>query len=65
MLVPPNKGGRTVVQKDVGYICMVEVPEPVLPASVTTVYSYNWPPRRSRVRKDTCEKCPMFEHGEG
>lgn len=41
--------------------CLVEVPQPILPASITEYRGFRWPPERGFVTKEHCAKCPMFE----
>ena len=44
------------------YQCRVEVPQPVLPVSVTKGPGFRWPPFiRSWVAKADCAECPLFE----
>jgi hypothetical protein len=57
--VPLDKDGTMRVRKGHGYRCEVDLPTPVLPASVTLAHGWHWPPQRMSVSIDECAKCPL------
>lgn len=59
--ITPGKNGKIVMRKYSVYPCLIPAPElPVLPASITKAYGFNWPPHRSYVSKEDCEQCPCW-----
>lgn len=59
--VTPDKAGRVIMRKDRVYPCMAPEPDlPTLPACITKAYGFYWPPRRQRVEKNDCDKCPCW-----
>lgn len=61
LLIGPDKDGKVRLRKERRYRCMVDVPTPVLPASVTKAFDWRWPPHKSNVGIEDCAKCPFFE----
>lgn len=58
--VGPDKAGRRTVRKDRAYRCIVEVPQPAFPMSVTTSYNFRWPPLRRQMEGSDGDGCPLF-----
>lgn len=54
-------GAGETARKGMAYRCLVEVPKPQMPNSVTLHYNYHWPPRKNFVTKADCEGCPFRE----
>lgn len=60
--VEPNKAGKRVVRRDKVYQCLVPIPRPILPTSVTRAYDFSWPPPRTWLTKDMWgEVCLLWE----
>ena len=58
--VAPDKSGKVVVRSAKAYQCKVEVPMPVLPASITNAYGFSWPPAKTRMSRNDGQNCPYF-----
>ena len=43
------------------YKCTVEIPQPSLPACVTTQHHFQWPPARTYMVPDDGAGCPFWE----
>jgi len=63
LAVPPDARGRIVVRAGRAYECVVQVPRPVLPDSMTRsmVYGFPWPIQRSYMTGDRGRECPTWE----
>lgn len=60
--VTPDSIGRIVVRGDgFCYPCTVRIPEPVVPASVSTDRDWRWPPGRSWMQGSDGAGCPLHE----
>lgn len=58
---PPDKDGKVRLRRNVRYRCMIELPTPVLPASVTQAFDWRWPPHKTHVGIEDCARCPCFK----
>lgn len=43
------------------YTCLVEPPEPALPACMTEAYRFTWPPARTYMRPTSGDGCPYYQ----
>jgi len=59
--VHPDARGRITVRADRVYECLVQVPQPALPDSMTRAFGYRWPPAKSYMRGDDGRECPTWE----
>lgn len=59
--VPLDQTGRRVVRSTNSYRCAAEVPNVVLPDSVTLHVSFNWPPPRSWMSPSDGTTCPTWQ----
>ena len=59
--VHPDARGRINVRARNVYECLVQVPEPVLPESMTRAYGFRWPPAKSYMTGDSGRECPTWE----
>ena len=59
--VAPNRAGKRVPRSDKIYRCLVDVPVPIVPASVTGYYNWKWPPTKSAMVPDDGADCPLWE----
>ncbi len=61
--VPPNNAPRKDKPGRCGpaYRCVVPLPMPVLPASVTKSVFFHWPPLRTYMEIGDGEGCPLFK----
>jgi hypothetical protein len=53
--------GRITVRAQSAYECLVLVPQPALPASMTQAYGFRWPPAKSYMTGDSGRECPTWE----
>lgn len=62
LAVRPDKLGRIVPRKNEVYRCLAPEPDlPPIPLSVSEVYDFKWPPRRTMVTPDHGKDCPVWE----
>lgn len=61
LVVPVNALGRRVVRKDRGYECIVPIPMPPLPDSVTSSYVFKWPPVTKFMIGSDGTHCPAWQ----
>ena len=56
-------GDKKRITKNDYFECKYEVPTPIFPAAVTKYYNfkYEWPMHTTRIGKDDCAKCPLYE----
>jgi hypothetical protein len=59
--VNPDAKGRIVVRARNAYECLVVVPQPALPESMTRAYGYRWPLAKSYMTGDSGRECPTWE----
>ena len=59
--VPTDKLGRRIMRNNKAYRCAIEIP---LPACISKVYGFRWPPMRNYVMASDCETCPTRQDPE-
>ena len=57
--IRPDKDGKVRARADYAYVCAVELPDVVLPISITSSHNWQWPPHRAPVSLVQCARCPL------
>lgn len=57
----PEENGKIKPRANKSYKCLVEIPLPILPASITGAYDFRWPPGRKFMSPDEGKDCPCYQ----
>lgn len=59
LAIRPDADGNIRARKDWAYGCAYPMEQvPAMPVSITHFYDFKWPPIRSHVTLDMCNRCP-------